>query len=131
MGSPPCHSVCSQDFDGKRDRWNGYDPAAHAEVVEEFEKVEQVKKDLKREKIEQGTLGNFEEDDGAPSSDEDEDKYVDSMNMVGTKVSAEINNRVRFYLIMSMLTRHQTFTQSIIYLRTYISKTLRVGIFFY
>lgn len=31
-------------WDGKRDRWNGYDSFAHTEVVEEFKKVEAVKK---------------------------------------------------------------------------------------
>ena len=35
----------------------------------------QVKKEVKRERLKAG-LGNPEEDDGAQSSDEDEDKYV-------------------------------------------------------
>ena len=30
----------SLSFDGKRDRWNGYDNFAHQEVVEEFQKLE-------------------------------------------------------------------------------------------
>lgn len=60
---------------------------AHHETIEEFQKVEEVKKELKKEKLTQG-LGNPEEDDGAPSSDEDEDKYVDKMDMPGTKVDA-------------------------------------------
>ncbi len=84
----------SLDFDGKRDRWNGYDAAAHAEVVEEYSKIEEVKKELKKEKLADG-LGNPEEDDGAPSSDEDEDKYVDKMDMPGTKVDAAERYTVR------------------------------------
>ena len=40
-------------------------------------------------------LGNPEEDDGAPSSDEDEDKYVDKMDMPGTKVDAAERYTVR------------------------------------
>ena len=27
------------DFDGKRDRWNGYDPNEHLAIVEEYQKV--------------------------------------------------------------------------------------------
>ena len=42
-------------FDGKRDRWNGYDASAHREVIEEYEKVEEVKKELKKEKLNEGT----------------------------------------------------------------------------
>lgn len=30
------------DFDGKRDRWNGYDPSEHAAIVEDFQKLEEV-----------------------------------------------------------------------------------------
>lgn len=81
-------------FDGKRDRWHGYDSAAYGEVVEEFTKVEEVKKELKKDKLTEG-LGNPEEDDGAPSSDEDEDKYVDKMDMPGTKVDAAERYTVR------------------------------------
>lgn len=30
------------DYDGKRDRWNGYDPSNYQTIVEEFAKVEEV-----------------------------------------------------------------------------------------
>ena len=39
--------------------------------------------------------GNPEEDDGAQSSDEDEDKYVEKMDMPGTKVDAAERYTVR------------------------------------
>ena len=81
-------------FDGKRDRWNGYDSFAHHEVVDEYKKLEEVKKEVKKERLKQG-LGNPEEDDGAQSSDEDEDKYVDNMDMPGTKVDAAERYTVR------------------------------------
>lgn len=81
-------------FDGKRDRWNGYDSFAHHEVVEEYKKLEEVKKEVKKERLKAG-LGNPEEDDGAMSSDEDEDKYVEKMDMPGTKVDAAERYTVR------------------------------------
>ena len=81
-------------FDGKRDRWNGYDNFAHQEVIEEFKKLEEVKREVKKERLKAG-MGNLEEDDGAPSSDEDEDKYVDKMDMPGTKVDAAERYTVR------------------------------------
>merc|ERR550532_2006032 len=84
----------SLTFDGKRDRWNGYDNFAHTEVLEEYKKLEEVKKEVKRERLKAG-LGNPEEDDGAQSSDEDEDKYVDKMDMPGTKVDAAERYTVR------------------------------------
>ena len=31
------------DFDGKRDRWNGYDLDQHKHIVEEFQKIEEVR----------------------------------------------------------------------------------------
>eukprot|EP01097_Dermamoeba_algensis_P006387 TRINITY_DN4003_c0_g1_i1.p1 TRINITY_DN4003_c0_g1~~TRINITY_DN4003_c0_g1_i1.p1 ORF type:complete len:302 (+),score=74.51 TRINITY_DN4003_c0_g1_i1:60-965(+) len=37
----------SLDFDGKRDRWNGYDPTNHVSVIEKFEKVDQERKQKK------------------------------------------------------------------------------------
>lgn len=30
------------DYDGKRDRWNGYDPEEHMRIVEEYAKVDLV-----------------------------------------------------------------------------------------
>merc|ERR1712029_1280859 len=52
------------------------------------------KKEVKKERLKEG-LGNPEEDDGAQSSDEDEDKYVEKMDMPGTKVDAAERYTVR------------------------------------
>lgn len=41
----------SVDYDGKRDRWNGYDPSEHGAIIEEFQKVEDAKRKLKEEKL--------------------------------------------------------------------------------
>lgn len=30
------------DYDGKRDRWNGYNPEEHMKIVEEYAKVDLV-----------------------------------------------------------------------------------------
>lgn len=40
------------DFDGKRDRWAGYDPSMHQAIVEEFAKVEDAKRRLRAERLE-------------------------------------------------------------------------------
>ncbi|CAH1155122.1 unnamed protein product [Phaedon cochleariae] len=76
----------SLSFDGKRDRWSGYDPSEHKAVIEEFQKVEDAKRHLKAEKL------NANE-----SSDEekDEDKYVDEVDMPGTKVDSKQRITVR------------------------------------
>lgn len=34
------------DYDGKRDRWNGYNPEEHMKIVEEYAKVDLVSKIL-------------------------------------------------------------------------------------
>lgn len=39
------------DFDGKRDRWAGYDPSQHKAIVEEYQKIEEAKRTLRAEKL--------------------------------------------------------------------------------
>ena len=39
------------DFEGKRDRWIGYDTTTHDELLDEFSKVEKVKQQLKAESL--------------------------------------------------------------------------------
>lgn len=41
-------------YDGKRDRWNGYDPSQHKAIIEEYQKVEDAKRELRAKKLEQG-----------------------------------------------------------------------------
>ncbi len=43
-------------YDGKRDRWNGYNPEEHQAVVEEFAKVEMAKRQLKAERLQSELL---------------------------------------------------------------------------
>ncbi|CAG00068.1 unnamed protein product, partial [Tetraodon nigroviridis] len=39
------------DYDGKRDRWNGYDPEEHQRIVEEYAKVDLAKRTLKAQRL--------------------------------------------------------------------------------
>ncbi|CAB1324996.1 unnamed protein product, partial [Coregonus sp. 'balchen'] len=85
------------DYDGKRDRWNGYDPEDHMRIVEEYAKVDQAKQTLKSQKLhEELASGKLTDqasssrkwDDGERtqeqnSEDEDEDKYADDIDMPG------------------------------------------------
>ncbi|BGP40623.1 mRNA splicing protein [Rhodotorula kratochvilovae] len=43
------------DYDAKRDRWDGYDPAQHKTVVEEYEALEAARRKLREEEIDKGT----------------------------------------------------------------------------
>ncbi|GJN90992.1 hypothetical protein Rhopal_004006-T1 [Rhodotorula paludigena] len=43
------------DWDVKRDRWDGYDPASHRQVVEEHEALEAARRKLREEAIDKGT----------------------------------------------------------------------------
>lgn len=76
------------DFDGKRDRWAGYDPANHREIVEEYQKIEEAKRMLKAEKLK-------EDPNASSSEEEDEDKYADGVDMPGTKVDSKQRITVR------------------------------------
>ncbi|XP_076759279.1 pre-mRNA-splicing factor Slu7 [Xylocopa sonorina] len=78
----------SMDYDGKRDRWAGYDPSSHRAIVEEYQKIEEAKRQMRAEKL------NAEEND-EQDSDKDEDKYVDEVDMPGTKVDSKQRITVR------------------------------------
>lgn len=78
----------STDYDGKRDRWAGYDPSQHRAIVEEYQKIEEAKRQMRAEKL--NAEGNDEQD-----SDKDEDKYVDEVDMPGTKVDSKQRITVR------------------------------------
>jgi len=41
----------NQDFDGKRDRWAGYDPSQHKAIIEQYQKIEEAKRDLRAQKL--------------------------------------------------------------------------------
>lgn len=83
-------------WDGKRDRWNGFENGDFKETMKEWDKLEEAKKEVRKEKAAK-VVPKDEEDAGDESSenDDDEDKYVDDMDMVGTKVDASERYTVR------------------------------------
>ncbi|KAH8381910.1 hypothetical protein KR009_000908 [Drosophila setifemur] len=77
------------NYDEKRDRWSSYDPANHREIIEEYEKVEEAKRQLKAEKLKNDPDAEISDEDG------NEDKYVDEVDMPGTKVDSKQRITVR------------------------------------
>jgi len=84
--------ILTQDFAGKRDRWNGYSSTEHAAIIEEYQKVEDAKRELKAERL---NTGVEDDDDDEEEKDGDEDKYVDEVDMPGTKVDSKQRITVR------------------------------------
>lgn len=103
------------NFDSKRDRWAGYQPEMYKQTIEEFNRVEEMKRKLKEEKLRlEADAANKEEEKVSSSisnetgdvvvndnlddddSDEDEDeKYADKADMPGTKVDSKQRITVR------------------------------------
>ncbi|CAO2642591.1 Pre-mRNA-splicing factor SLU7 [Lemmus lemmus] len=77
------------DYDGKRDRWNGYNPEEHMKIVEEYAKVDLAKRTLKAQKLQE----ELEKDHN--SEDEDEDKYADDIDMPGQNFDSKRRITVR------------------------------------
>uniref|UniRef100_A0A8B9HST0 Pre-mRNA-splicing factor SLU7 n=1 Tax=Astyanax mexicanus TaxID=7994 RepID=A0A8B9HST0_ASTMX len=89
------------DYDGKRDRWNGYDPDEHMRIVEEYTKVDLAKRTLKAQKLQEElatgklmdqTVSQWIEHN---SEDEDEDKYADDIDMPGQNFDSKRRITVR------------------------------------
>jgi pre-mRNA-processing factor SLU7 len=86
------------DFDGKRDRWNGYDPSSYKHVVDDYQKLEEAKRQLKAQKIENALLeGSLDESVAKEitAEDNDDDKYADDMAMPGQKFETKQRITVR------------------------------------
>ncbi|KXJ28665.1 Pre-mRNA-splicing factor SLU7 [Exaiptasia diaphana] len=80
------------DYDGKRDRWNGYDVNEHKKIAKEFDKIELAKQHLKGEKLEEELAT------GLPAEkeyDSDDDKYADHADMPGQKFDTKRRTTVR------------------------------------
>ncbi|XP_069510349.1 pre-mRNA-splicing factor SLU7 [Ambystoma mexicanum] len=102
------------DYDGKRDRWNGYNPEEHMKIVEEYSKVDLAKRTLKAQKLQEDLASgklveqvnsskkHWGEDDlnsqterDHNSEDEDEDKYADDIDMPGQNFDSKRRITVR------------------------------------
>jgi pre-mRNA-processing factor SLU7 len=94
-------STDDRDFDAKRDRWAGFDPAVYNKMVfQEFDKIEEAKRILKEQRIEHQDASCKDTEDppkataSDDSSDEDE-KYADKIDMPGTKMDTKQRITVR------------------------------------
>ncbi|CAL1294912.1 unnamed protein product [Larinioides sclopetarius] len=88
------------DYDGKRDRWNGYDPNNYQMIVEEYARVDEAKRQLKEEKLKQDYMTgesnqSKEQVNDIDDDDDDEEKYADDAPMPGTKVDSKQRITVR------------------------------------
>jgi pre-mRNA-processing factor SLU7 len=97
------------NYDAKRDRWNGYDPAEHKRILDEYNAMEDERKKLREEEIDKQTSAELkdvakvnqvkdEDDEAFGSSDEEdahEDKYADAADAVGQKLDTKTRITVR------------------------------------
>jgi pre-mRNA-processing factor SLU7 len=72
-------------WDAKRDRWNGYDASEYRQVVEDFEELENLKKQARGDKL----LENGEKED------DEEAKYAEESDMGRQQSTATRNLRLR------------------------------------
>lgn len=88
------------DYDGKRDRWNGFDAAAYIHVIERYEARDEArKKYMKEQQLKKLEKNNNENKEGDESYDED---LEDPLKVDETKVDeskqmdfAKVEKRVR------------------------------------
>ncbi|XP_077992994.1 pre-mRNA-splicing factor SLU7-like [Glandiceps talaboti] len=85
----------SFDYDGKRDRWNGYNPAEHTAVIDEYAKIEDAKKQLKAEQLHEDLLTGQISERLTKDDSEDDEKYAEHAPMPGTNFDTKRRITVR------------------------------------
>ncbi|KAK9704838.1 hypothetical protein RND81_07G014200 [Saponaria officinalis] len=89
------------DFDGKRDRWNGFDPSSYAYVVHRHEAKDEARKKFLKEqqlkKLEKNKTVEEEVEASADDEDDDDDLKVDEAKVDESKQMdfAKVEKRVR------------------------------------
>ncbi|KAI9181289.1 hypothetical protein LWI29_026115 [Acer saccharum] len=90
------------DYDGKRDRWNGYDTSTYARVVERYEAQDEARRKYLKEqqlkKLEEKNINQIEEGEISDDGDDDEDDLrVDEAKVDESKQMdfAKVEKRVR------------------------------------
>ena len=87
------------DFEGKRDRWNGYEPSMEIRRIKEFEKFQELRKKIRMEKIKNNNLCESEkkkilkdEDLELDFSSDEENNIPASFKEIISKIADEDNN---------------------------------------
>lgn len=90
------------DFEGKRDRWAGYDASEYEQVIRAWEEAERERKALNPndkgdESSSSSSPSDSEDAESTPSEEEEEedDKYAESSDMPGQKVDLKTRMTVR------------------------------------
>ncbi|XP_068746694.1 pre-mRNA-splicing factor SLU7-like isoform X2 [Montipora capricornis] len=85
----------SFDYDGKRDRWNGYNVDDFRKTVEEYTKLDMAKQHLKADQLEKELAEGKKPEVADEPDSEDEDKYADRIDMPGQKFDTKRRTTVR------------------------------------
>ena len=81
------------DFEGKRDRWAGYDAEEYEQVIHEWERTEAEKQAIRTEQRE--NRGKTGESSSSSSSDDEDQLYTETVDMPGQKVDLKTRMTVR------------------------------------